>query len=40
MGATQAWVPPVERAFVEGFAQRWLDAWNSHDAEAVLAFDR
>jgi steroid delta-isomerase-like uncharacterized protein len=28
---------PVDRAFVEEFTQRWLEAWNSHDDEKVLA---
>jgi steroid delta-isomerase-like uncharacterized protein len=28
---------PIDRAFVEEFAERWLEAWNSHDAEKVLA---
>jgi steroid delta-isomerase-like uncharacterized protein len=28
---------PVDRAFVEEFHQRWLEAWNSHDADKVLA---
>jgi steroid delta-isomerase-like uncharacterized protein len=28
---------PVDRAFVDDFAERWLEAWNSHDAEKVLA---
>jgi steroid delta-isomerase-like uncharacterized protein len=26
----------VDSAFVEDFAERWLDAWNSHDPERVL----
>ncbi len=26
----------VDRAFVEDFGRRWLDAWNSHQAERVL----
>lgn len=28
---------PVDRVFVEEFAERWLDAWNSQDADKVLA---
>ena len=27
----------VDRAFVADFASRWGDAWNAHDADAVLA---
>jgi steroid delta-isomerase-like uncharacterized protein len=27
---------PVDQAFVDDFAQRWLEAWNSQDAEKVL----
>jgi steroid delta-isomerase-like uncharacterized protein len=30
-------VTGVDRAFVEDFGQRFLDAWNSHDADKVLA---
>jgi steroid delta-isomerase-like uncharacterized protein len=26
----------VDREFVDDFAQRWLDAWNSHEPERVL----
>jgi steroid delta-isomerase-like uncharacterized protein len=26
-----------QSAFLESFADRWLDAWNSHDTEQVLA---
>ena len=38
MAATQTTVaPPMDRAFVEDFGQRWLEAWNSHNLEAVLA---
>ena len=27
---------PVDQAFVEDFLERWLEAWNSQDAEKVL----
>jgi steroid delta-isomerase-like uncharacterized protein len=27
---------PADQAFVDDFAQRWLEAWNSQDAEKVL----
>jgi steroid delta-isomerase-like uncharacterized protein len=27
---------PVDQAFVDDFAERWLEAWNSQDAEKVL----
>jgi steroid delta-isomerase-like uncharacterized protein len=27
----------VDPAFVEDFAERWLEAWNSHDPEKLLA---
>jgi steroid delta-isomerase-like uncharacterized protein len=27
----------IDRAFLEDFSQRWLDAWNSQDADKVLA---
>lgn len=27
----------IDRVFAEEFHQRWLEAWNSHDAEKVLA---
>jgi steroid delta-isomerase-like uncharacterized protein len=30
-------VATIDRAFLEEFAPRWLDAWNSHDADRVLA---
>lgn len=28
---------PVDRAFVEDFSDRWLDAWNAHDPARVVA---
>lgn len=28
---------PVSAAFLRGFADRWLAAWNSHDTQLVLA---
>ena len=38
MAQTQAIAAePVDREFVEDFMQRWLAAWNAHDAERVLA---
>jgi steroid delta-isomerase-like uncharacterized protein len=38
MAQTQAMVAePVDREFVEDFMPRWLEAWNSHDADRVLA---
>jgi steroid delta-isomerase-like uncharacterized protein len=30
-------VEAVDRSFAEDFYQRWLNAWNSHEAEQVLA---
>ena len=27
----------LDQEWVEGFAQRWLEAWNSHDPERLLA---
>lgn len=27
----------IERQFAERFAQQWIDAWNSHDLDRVLA---
>lgn len=27
----------IERAFAERFARDWIDAWNSHDLERILA---
>jgi steroid delta-isomerase-like uncharacterized protein len=37
MATTQTPVaPPIDRAFAEDFGQRWIEAWNTHDAEAVL----
>jgi ketosteroid isomerase-like protein len=26
----------MDNAFAQGFASRWLDAWNAHDLEAIL----
>lgn len=36
MPQTEASAPAVDTAFVEDFFPRWLDAWNSHDAERLL----
>jgi hypothetical protein len=27
---------PLQAAFARGFAQDWVDAWNSHDLERIL----
>ena len=27
----------ISREFADRFAQEWIDAWNSHDLERVLA---
>src|SRR6266446_3534665 len=37
MPQTEAPAPAVDAAFVQAFFPRWLDAWNSHDADRVLA---
>jgi steroid delta-isomerase-like uncharacterized protein len=37
MPPTEAAAPAVDLAFVEDFIPRWLDAWNSHDADRLLA---
>src|SRR6478735_855187 len=37
MPPTEAAAPAVDTAFVQDFFPRWLDAWNSHDADRVLA---
>ena len=37
MAQTEAAAPAVDTAFVEDFFPRWLDAWNSHDADRLLA---
>ena len=37
MPQTEAPAPAVDTAFVEDFFPRWLDAWNSHDADRLLA---
>ena len=29
--------PPINHAFLEDFAQRWLEAWNTQNADKVLA---
>jgi hypothetical protein len=28
---------PLQPAFARGFAQDWIDSWNSHDLERILA---
>ncbi|HEX6773331.1 MAG TPA: nuclear transport factor 2 family protein [Acidobacteriaceae bacterium] len=28
---------PLESSFARSFAQEWIDAWNSHDLERILA---
>ena len=37
MPQTEAAAPAVDTAFVEDFFPRWLDAWNSHEADRLLA---
>jgi steroid delta-isomerase-like uncharacterized protein len=37
MPQTEAPAPAVDAAFVQDFFPRWLDAWNSHDADRLLA---
>jgi ketosteroid isomerase-like protein len=34
---TEAPASAVDGAFAEDFYPRWVDAWNSHHAERVLA---
>ena len=36
MPQTEASAPAVDTAFVQDFFPRWLDAWNSHDADRLL----
>ena len=37
MAQTQTSAPAVDAAFVEDFVPRWLDGWNSHDPDRLLA---
>lgn len=37
MPQIEAPAPAVDAAFVQDFFPRWLDAWNSHDADRLLA---
>ena len=37
MPQTEAPASGVDGAFAEDFYPRWVDAWNSHHAERVLA---
>ena len=37
MPQTEAPAPAVDVAFVNDFFPRWLEAWNSHDADRLLA---
>lgn len=29
--------PVIDRAWAEGFAREWIEAWNAHDLERILA---
>jgi steroid delta-isomerase-like uncharacterized protein len=37
MAETTEVAPELDPAWVEDFAQRWLEAWNSHEPERLLA---
>jgi steroid delta-isomerase-like uncharacterized protein len=37
MPPTEAVAPTIDAAFVEDFFPRWLDAWNSHEEDRLLA---